>query len=130
VARIEEEMRAIVKEMGYNLTLPEFIEMLRCSHPILVVTHTYVAPVYLKMTSASAALSITCLKELYKSFMFPRANPGIVVVKAIDVDRVLTLETRSAISATSDIRCLPTVIRHWRKLFIRLYSYIPIGGHR
>ena len=29
VERIEEEMREIVKEMGLNLTLPEFIEMLR-----------------------------------------------------------------------------------------------------
>jgi uncharacterized protein (DUF885 family) len=29
VERIEEEMREIVKEMGYNLTLPQFIDMLR-----------------------------------------------------------------------------------------------------
>jgi hypothetical protein len=29
VERIEEEMKEIIKEMGYNLTLPEFIEMLR-----------------------------------------------------------------------------------------------------
>jgi hypothetical protein len=65
VARIEEEMRAIVKEMGYNLTLPEFIEMLRCSHPILhsKVTHIHVTPVYLKMTCTLAALSPSFLKE-------------------------------------------------------------------
>ena len=29
VERIEEEMREIVNEMGYNVTLPEFIEILR-----------------------------------------------------------------------------------------------------
>ena len=29
VSRIETEMKEIVKEMGFNLTLPEFIEKLR-----------------------------------------------------------------------------------------------------